>query len=111
MATKQYKIEYLPASQADLLGIFEYISPQNVSAANRLLDAFENEISKLGSMPRLGKVIDDYEFLAKGYRVLVVEKYYVFYMINEDDLAIKVYRILSSRQDYLQWLNRAIITE
>jgi len=109
MAIRQYKIKYLPASQADLLGIFEYISPRNMSAANRLLDAFEDEISKLGNMPRLGKVIDDYELMAKGYRVLVVEKYYVFYVIDKDDLSIKVHRILSSRQEYLQWLNTAII--
>jgi addiction module RelE/StbE family toxin len=104
MATNQYKIKYLPAAQADLLGIFEYISPQNTSAADRLLDAFDNEISKLGSMPRLGKAIDDYELRAKGYRILVVEKYYVFYVIQEEDLVVKVHRILSSRQDYLQWI-------
>ena len=78
MATQQYKIKYLPAAQADLLGIFEYISPQNLSAADRLLDDFNSSISKLGNMPRLGKVIDDYELRSKGYRVLVVEKYYVF---------------------------------
>jgi toxin ParE1/3/4 len=104
MATQQYKIKYLPAAQADLLGIFEYISPHNLSAADRLLDAFDNEISKLGSLPRLGKVIDDYELRAKGYRILVVENYYVFYVIHEDDLLIKVHRVLSSRQDYLQWI-------
>ncbi|MBP2661806.1 MAG: addiction module toxin, RelE/StbE family [Firmicutes bacterium] len=111
MATKPYKIRYLPASQADLLGIFEYISPLNMSAANHLLDAFDNEISKLGSMPRLGKVIDDYELMSKGYRVLIVEKHYVFYVIEEDNLSVKVHRILSSRQEYLQWLTTAIIED
>ncbi|WP_370516741.1 hypothetical protein [Sporomusa sp. KB1] len=49
--------------------------------------------------------------MSKGYRVLVVEKHYVFYVIDEDDLSVKVHRILSSRQEYLQWLNTAIIED
>jgi plasmid stabilization system protein ParE len=72
MATKKYKIKYLPAAQSDLLGIFEYISPINLASANRLLDILENEISKLGMLPRLGKIVDDYDLKEKGYRVLVV---------------------------------------
>ena len=100
-----YKIEYLPASKADVLRIFDYISPQNVSAAERLLSVFDDEISKLGFMPRMGKVVDDYELKAKGYRVLVVQKHYVFYLIKEAESLIEIHRILSSRQDYLQWLN------
>lgn len=63
------------------------------------------------SMPRLGKVIYDYELSLKGYRVLVVEKHYVFHVIDEDEPSAKVHRILSNRQDYLQWLNTAIIKE
>jgi addiction module RelE/StbE family toxin len=111
MATKQYKIKYLPSAQADMLGIFEYISPVNLSAAENLLDAFDNQISNLGSLPRLGKMIDDYELNLKGFRVLVVENYYVFYIIHEDEALVKVYRVLSCRQDYLQWLNNALLVE
>ena len=97
-----YNIEYLPASKADVLGIFDYIAPQNASAAERLLSVFDDEISKLGAMPRQGKAVDDIELKAKGYRVLVVQKHYVFYLIKEDESLIEIHRVLSSRQDYLQ---------
>lgn len=52
---KHYKIKYLPASQADLLGIFEYISPLNRSAAKRLLNVFDNEIIKTHEYASIGQ--------------------------------------------------------
>ena len=103
-----YRIEYLPAARADVLGIFDYISPQNASAAERLLNVFGGEIAKIGFMPHMGKVVEDYELKAKGYRVLIVQKYYVFYLMKEAESLIEIHRILSSRQDYLQWLNASI---
>jgi len=105
---KRYKIEYLPAAKSDLLGVFEYISPRNFTAADRLLNIFDQEISKLEKLPYMGKVPDDYELAAKEYRVLVVERYFVFYVILEHDLLIEIRRILSSRQNYLQWLGESL---
>ena len=59
-------------------------------------------------MPRMGKAVDDYELNAKGYRVLVVKKHYVFYLISDEDQLIEIYRVLSNRQDYLQCLGDTV---
>ncbi len=99
-----YSIIYLPASTADLNAIFEYIQPHNLSAANTLLDTLESRIGELRTFPQTGKVVPDYELNAKGYRLLVVENYYVFYIVYEAEKMVKIYRILSAHQDYLQWI-------
>ena len=99
-----YRIIYLPASTADLNSIFEYIQPHNLSAANTFLDTLESRIGELRTFPQTGKVVPDYELNAKGYRLLVVENYYVFYIVYEAEKMVKIYRILSAHQDYLQWI-------
>ncbi len=99
-----YRIIYLPASTADLNSIFEYIQPHNLSAANTFLDTLESRIGELKNFPQMGKVVLDYELNAKGYRLLVVENYYIFYIVYESEKMVKIYRILSAHQDYLQWI-------
>ena len=99
-----YSIIYLPASTADLNAIFEYIQPHNLSAANTFLDTLESRIGELKNFPQMGKVVLDYELNAKGYRLLVVENYYIFYIVYESEKMVKIYRILSAHQDYLQWI-------
>ena len=99
-----YNILYLPASTADLNAIFEYIQPHNQTAANTLLDTLESRIEELKNFPQMGKPVPDYELNAKGYRLLVAENYYVFYIVHEEEKTVKIYRILSALQDYLQWI-------
>ena len=99
-----YRIIYLPASTAELNSIFEYIQPHNLSAANTFLDTLESRIGELKNFPQMGKVVLDYELNAKGYRLLVVENYYIFYIVYESEKMVKIYRILSAHQDYLQWI-------
>jgi len=99
-----YNIIYLPASTADLNTIFEYIQPHNLSAANTLLDTLESCIGELKNFPQMGKTVPDYDLNTKGYRLLVVENYYVFYIVYEEEKTVKIYRILSAHQDYLQWI-------
>src|SRR5574344_1694350 len=99
-----YKILYLPASIADLNSIFEYIQPHNLAAANKLLDTFEARIAELANFPQMGKPLPDYELNAKGYRILVIENYYVFYIVFEQEKTVQIFRILSGQQDYLKWI-------
>ena len=101
-----YRIIYLPASMADLHAIFEYIQPHNLAAASTLLDTLECRIGELKNFPHMGKAVPDYELKAKGYRLLVVENYYVFYIVYEEEKLVKIYRILSTRQDYMQWIKQ-----
>lgn len=99
-----YKLLYLPAAVVDLDVIFAYIQPHNLAAANTLLNTLESRIGELTNFPQIGKIIHDYEIAAKGYRLLTIENYYVFYIIHEEEKTVTIYRILSARQDYVKWI-------
>ncbi len=102
-----YSVIYLPASIADLNAIFEYIQPHNLTAANALLDTLESRIGELKNFPQMGRVAPELGLNTKGYRLLVVENYYVFYIVYEEEQIVKIYRILSAHQDYLQWIKQS----
>lgn len=100
MANKRYEIAYLSAASIDLIGILQYIAPLNPTAARRILGKLDSEISKLNDMPNMGKSIDDDELGAVGYRVLIVEKHYVFYVVKEAEEIVYIHRVLAQTQDY-----------
>jgi len=94
----QYEIRYLRTAECDLYGIFDYISQDNPSAAAALLERIDTSISRLASNPYLGMVPKDVRLKNKGYRMLVVEKYLVFYVVKKK--VVQVRRILHGARNY-----------
>ncbi|MCP5102821.1 MAG: type II toxin-antitoxin system RelE/ParE family toxin [bacterium] len=93
-----YEIRYLKTAECDLYGIFDYISQDNPSAAANLLEKIDNSISLLSSNPYLGVIPKDTRLRDKGYRMLIVEKYLVFYIVK--DKTVQVRRIIHSARRY-----------
>ena len=96
--TKRYRIRYLRTAQKDLLEIFEYILEDKPVAALDQLERFDQSISHLASNPLLGAVPNDERLRRLGYRVLVVDKYLVFYVLKGRVLQIR--RILHGARKY-----------
>ena len=94
----QYEIRYLRTAECDLYGILDYISRDNPSAAESWLKKIDDSISLLGSNPYLGRIPKDIHLANKGYRMLVVDKYLVFYIIKEKTIQIR--RILHGARKY-----------
>jgi len=94
----KYEIRYLKTAECDLYGIFDYISQDNPTAAADLLERIDHSISRLASNPYLGVVPKDLRLKNKGYRMLVVEKYLVFYIVKNE--TVQVRRILHSARNY-----------
>ena len=94
----KYEIRYLKTAECDLYGIFDYISQDNPSAAAALLERIDHSISRLAFNPYLGRVPKDDRLKDKGYRMLVVEKYLVFYVVKSK--TIQVRRIIHGARDY-----------
>ncbi len=78
-----YKILYLRTAECDFYGIFDYISQDNPKAASSLLEKIDHAIFQLETNPLLGMVPKDERLKIKGYRMLVVEQYLVFYVIRK----------------------------
>jgi len=95
---KKYSIRYLSTAEKDINDIFEYIYLDNPSAANSILNKFDNTISKLASHPFLGIVPNDIRLKRLGYRILIIDNYLVFYVIKVT--TIQVRRIIHGARKY-----------
>ncbi len=98
------KIKYTLAAVDDMDEIFSFISQDNVSAAEILLEKLNEQIGKLAEFPHLGSVLSDEEYtlVERGYRFIVVHPYLVFYRLL--DYNVIIHRILHGRRDYLRQL-------
>ena len=96
----EYKIRYLKTAECDLYGIFDYISQDNPSAAASLLEKIDSSISLLASHPYMGVVPKDVRLKEKGYRMLVVDKYLVFYVVKDKGKTVQVRRIIHGARKY-----------
>ena len=70
-------------------------------SAMKKLDEIEDRIRQLGENPDLG--IDPRYLVLKrqGYKVLILEKDFVFYRVNEARKEVIIYAVVDQRQDYL----------
>lgn len=101
---RKNKLKYTPAAVDDMDEIFSFISQDNVSAAENLLEKLDLQIAELADFPNKGSVLSDEEYtlVQRGYRFIIVHPYLVFYRIIENTVII--HRILHGRRDYLREL-------
>ncbi|CAL4870022.1 hypothetical protein MMA231_04320 (plasmid) [Asticcacaulis sp. MM231] len=88
------KLEWRDTARRDLLAIIDYISDDNVDAAQRLKDEIEVKAAKLPSRPKLyrpGRV--------PGTREIVIRPNYLV-VYSENARAVTILRILHAAQ---QW--------
>ncbi len=95
---KPCEIRYLPAAENDLESIFQYISKDRPIAAQAWLEKFDQSVSNLGMQPELGSIPKDSRLKKLGYRVLVVGKYLVFYVVKKD--LVQIRRIIHGARRY-----------
>ena len=65
------------------------------------LDEIEGRISILEDDPYIGTDPKYPVLKRQGYKVLVLEKYLVFYKIDEDNKKVTIYAVVDQRQDYI----------
>ena len=106
--TKLYKVIYYPTAVDDVNYILKYISIDNPSASVELINKIDYSINSLTQFPYKGVTSKDFHLKSKGYRMLIVDSYIVFYLVNDILFVIEIMRVLSSKQNYLSilWLKR-----
>ena len=83
-----------PAAEVDAIGIWAYISQDNVAAADRLIFRLEKVLRNLALQPQMGREAGE---LAPKLRVAPVGTYLIFYRPIVD--GIEVARILHGARD------------
>ena len=94
----QFEIRYLKTAEKDLDDIFVYIMKDKPGAAISLLDKFDESISQLSLNPELGIVPKNGRLKRLGYRMLIVGKYLVFYVIKKK--TVQVRRVIHGARQY-----------
>jgi len=87
--TDLLKIRYLATAERDLVDTFKYIMKDNPAAAASLLEEIDRSVSLLSRNPDLGVVPKDDRLSRLGYRVLIIRKYLVFYVVKKDTIQIR----------------------
>lgn len=88
---------------ADMKNIYDYIfedSPQN---AEMIKSEILATIKRLSVFPNMGAQLSERLSIKTDYRYFVSKNKYIIFYKEESD-AVKIYRVLSSRMDYINIL-------
>jgi addiction module RelE/StbE family toxin len=99
MPKAKYQINLTEAAEQDLTEIVDYIADENPLSALKVIVRIERNIQKLEDFPLMGVVPRIRRLARKGYRILIVEDYLIFYVIIDNEI-IEIRRILSGKRDY-----------
>jgi toxin ParE1/3/4 len=99
MPKPKYQINITEAAEKDLGDIIDYISADNLTAAFKVAVRIEKNILKLENFPFIGVVPRIRRLALKGYRILIMDDYLIFYVIAGKE-TIEIRRILSSKRNY-----------
>ena len=100
----RYSVEVSDPAKQDMLDIARYISAElsAPASATETVDAFGEGMKSLDENPKRQPLVRDERLAAKGYRVLPVKNYCIFYKVDEQARVVDVVRILYNRRD---WVN------
>ena len=99
--SESYKLIILPQAQQDMREISLYIA-QDLSApqaAVRLVAEFQKAIRSLEHMPQRVKTIDEEPWGSAGVRKIRVNNYYIYFVIDEEEEAVKISAVIYIRRD------------
>lgn len=99
-SSQKYEVIYLPAAKRDLNEIISYIQIEAPEAALNFLDRLDENISQLKNFPYKGKKPDDENLNSKGYQILVIGSYLVFYVVFEKEKIVEIRRIIHGKRKY-----------
>jgi plasmid stabilization system protein ParE len=98
---EEYSIKVFPAAEEDLNEIIEYLNTLSPQAAVKYYDLIVEKIGTLASMPERCPLLKDAQLRLRGYRMLLVKDYAVFYVIQNKTVEIR--RILYAKRNF-GWL-------
>mgnify|MGYP001500482091 CR=1 FL=1 len=98
----KYKLIYTENAKDDLWDIFVYVMKESGSedTALKLYTDITERIGILSEHPSAAPVVSDRTLKKQGYRALAIDKYLVFYIIDEESHKVAVRRISHSRRDW-----------
>jgi len=101
-----FNIQITEPAENDLYEIGAYISKELLEPeiAKKVILKIAKEINSLQDIPLRNALVADERLAYKGIRKIMVDKYIVFYVVDEESKTVTIIRILYSRRDWLNLL-------
>ena len=100
MDGRPYNYEFSPLAEQDLNEIFDYIAWElsALQAAVKLIDKIQEEVEKVCDFPFSRPLLRDRVLREKGYRLIVVQNFNLFYVVERQTVVIK--RVMHGKRNY-----------
>lgn len=98
----RFAVKLLSRAYRDLDGIYAYISETLLEpgTAAKLLDALEETILGLETLPHRGALRKTGAYANKGYRQLFIKNFTVIYRVNEADKQVVIVTVRYSKRQF-----------
>lgn len=88
----KFTLRYLPVAVNDLVAIFDWIATDSPNRAAAFIEKLDKRVGLLESNPLMGRVPRSEKLKMLGYRVLILDKYLVFYVIRGQ--IVEIHRVV-----------------
>jgi toxin ParE1/3/4 len=105
----QYRIEYTKPALNDLRDVYEYIAFSLIepSIAEKQTERIMSAIHNLNHLPKRFRLYDSEPWRSRGFRVMPVNNYTVFYILEEEKSLVTIMRIIYGGRDIDNALNES----
>lgn len=103
----KYTVNLLPEAVKDINGIYKYIALNlgEKEIAVNMINLIEKNILSLDEMPGRYKIYDSEPWKSRGVHIMPVKKYLVFYVVDDNEKAVNIFRIIYGSRDIDNVLN------
>ena len=98
------KVVFLQSALDDLEEIVLYIAKDSKESAMKIHDKVIETANRLETFPKLGILIPDKKMSESGFRMIVVNKYLLFYKVYPEK--VDILRVLHGARDYPKLFSR-----
>ncbi len=103
----KYTVEFLPTALNDMTEIISsFVMLGSKQGAVRIKDKMNKTVGQLILFPYSGITVPEPKMSKVDFRMVVVEKYLMFYKIFEDEKRVIFYRVLNGRTNYRTLMQR-----
>lgn len=98
----KYNVVIEKTAENDLIEILDYITDtlKEPKVASNIYRLIKSEILSLKEMPFRFQIVNEEPFRSIGVRRISVKNYSAFYVVDEEDRIVHIFRILYNRREW-----------
>lgn len=101
MEQSEYQIEFLSAAVHDMTEIISsFVMLGSRNGAVRIKEKMNKAVKRIAVFPYSGVIVPEEKLEKSGYRMVIIEKYLMFYRVFEDEHKVVFYRVLNGARNY-----------